>query len=190
MPRDLLRRRMAWVIPMLLAATGCCTSHPASTPVRGSLAVASTTGPAVICSPAWDNVLQSQVTPPIGWKPDPLKVTSRSRHRVWISPGGSTAYGVIYFDLPLPVGKNIAFDGFISGMKNTSGEAILLSKSEDADAVHFVADGGLYRIRCNLSVSGFHGWCVYAGTLRAKPVNYKELEMAEEARDQTRVGSR
>jgi hypothetical protein len=180
------------VAALLAIVSGCCVNRPTARSIAaGTRPGMGTTVPvATISAPAWDGDLNSLVTPPLGWKPDPLKVTNKSRHRVWISPGGSTAYGVIYFDLPLPVGKDIAFNGFISGMKNTSGEAILISKTEDSDAVHFVADGGLYRIRCDLSVSGFHGWAVYAGTLRAKPVNLDELKIAEEARDKTRVGGR
>jgi hypothetical protein len=189
-PLESLRHRMAAVILMLLAVPGCCANHPTSIAAKGSLSVVPTSGPVLICAPTWDEVLQAEVTPPQGWKPDPLKVTNKSRHRVWISPTGDTAYGVIYIDLPLPVGKDMAYDGFIKGMKNTSGEAIVLEKTEDSDAIHFTADGGLYRIRCNLSTSGFHGWCVYAGTLRAKPVIPRELKLAEEARDRTQVGGR
>jgi hypothetical protein len=176
-----MRRCFATVVVMLGFAAGCCRVHPA--PVEPAPVEMS------ILPRAWDEVLQTQITPPVGWKPDPLKVTDKSRHRVWISPGGTTAYGVIYFDLPLPVGTDMAFSGFLSGMKKTSGEAILISKTEDSKAVHFVADGGRYRIRCNLSASGFHGWCVYAGTLRANPVNPAELKIAEAARDKTRVGT-
>lgn len=176
---------------LLVITAGCCTNQPAPRPLAvPTQPGAPTTNPVAmqICAPAWDEILKTWVTPPVGWKPDPLKVTNKSRHRVWVSPDGSAAYGVIYFDLPLPVGKDTAFNGFMSGMKNTSGEAILISKTEDSNAVHFVADGGLYRIRCNLSVSGFHGWTVYAGTLRAKPVNPDQLQLAEKARDRTQVG--
>jgi hypothetical protein len=130
------------------------------------------------------------VTPPVGWKPDPLKVTDKSRHRVWISPSGSTAYGVIYFNLPLPVGADLALWGFLDQMKKTTGEAILVSKMPDEKLPgdRFVADGGHYRIRCNLLTRGFHGWAVYAGSLRARPVNQQELQVAEQAREQTRIG--
>ena len=170
-------------IAFLALMEGGCASHLAAIPTSRPVMI--NIGP-----PIWDDVLKSRVTPPAGWKPDPLKVTDKSRHRVWISPGGSTAYGVIYFDLPLPVGVDLAFSGFLSGMKKASGEAILIFKSEDANGIHFVADGGLYRIRCNMIVSGFHGWVVYTGSLRAKPVNPEELRIAERARDQSEVGPR
>jgi hypothetical protein len=144
----------------------------------------------MICAPSADADLQTMVTPPIGWKPDPLKITDKSRHRVWISPGGSTAYGVIYFNLPLPVGAGLAFGGFMDQMKKTTGEAIIISKAEDDQlpGYRFVADGGHYRIRCNLMTQGFHGWAIYAGSLRARPVNECEVKIAEEAREETRIG--
>ncbi len=142
-----------------------------------------------ICAPTRDAVLQAMVSPPVGWKPDPIKITDKSRHRVWLSPTGDTAFGVIYFDLPLPVGCNLALSGFIREMRKTEGEAKLISQKNDDDlpGIRFVAEGGLYTIRCNLTTSGFHGWAVYAGTLRMRGVNPPELALAEKAREQTRV---
>jgi hypothetical protein len=130
------------------------------------------------------------VTPPIGWKPDPLKITDKSKHRVWLSPTGATAYGVIYFNLPLPVGANLALMGFLDQMKRTTGEAIVISQTEDDQlpGYRFIADGGHYRIRCNLMTRGFHGWAVYAGSLRARPVNPDEVRVAEQARELTKIG--
>jgi hypothetical protein len=43
-------------------------------------------------------------------------------------------------------------------------------------------------VRTNLFVDGFTGWAVYAGTLRAFPINQAELELAERAREDTVVG--
>ena len=52
-----------------------------------------------------------------------------------------------------------------------------------------MAEGGQYKLRANLLRSGLRGWIVYAGTLRDQPVDAEELELAERAREQTRVGS-
>ena len=129
------------------------------------------------------------MTPPEGWKPDPLKQSANHRHQVWLSPTGDTAYGVISFDLPLPVGLNLALWGFLAEMKKTEGEAHLLQKQEDDSlpGMRFMAEGGRYTIRCKMQVSGLHGWVVYAGTLRSEPINERELKLAEFARENTRV---
>src|SRR5687768_5064058 len=72
-------------------------------------------------------------TPPAGWNPDPLKATERHAHQVWISPSGSTAYGVIRFSLPFPVGADLALWGFMREMKRSEGEAELLDRWRDPD---------------------------------------------------------
>jgi hypothetical protein len=134
--------------------------------------------------------LQAVCRPPLNWKPDPLKQSATHTHEVWISPSGRTAYGVIYFHLPFPVGHELALWGFLNQMRASEGEATLLAKNWDAnlDALRFVAEGGQYIVRTNLFVRGFSGWAVYAGTLRAYPVNQAELELAGRAREYTVVG--
>jgi hypothetical protein len=128
--------------------------------------------------------------PPLHWKPDPLKQSSTHTHEVWLSPTGRTAYGVIYFHLPLPVGHDLALWGFLNQMRASEGEATLIEKKWDPNlgALRFVAEGGQYTVRTNLFVHGFSGWAVYAGTLRAYPVDQAELELAERAREDTAVG--
>src|SRR5207302_363635 len=49
---------------------------------------------------------------PRRWHPDPLKHSATHAHQVWISPSGHTAYGIIHFKLPLPVGHELALVGF------------------------------------------------------------------------------
>jgi len=112
------------------------------------------------------------------------------KHGVWISPSGRTAYGVIYFSLPLPVGHDLVLWGFLNEMRKTEGEATLLSKEWDdkLPGLRFVAQGGRYVVRTNLSVHGFHGWACYAGTLRNDPIVPEELAEAEYARDATTFG--
>jgi hypothetical protein len=172
---------------LLVAFIGCqCKPPPPRRPTTTDILLAVASG---LTPPVTDEILKSTVTPPAGWKPDPLKASDKHRHRVWLSPTGDTAYGVIYFDLPLPVGVDLALWGFLKQMKSTQGEANLLFRRNDntLPGLRFVAEGGPYTIRCKLQVDGFHGWVVYAGTLRSRPVNVKELRTAEFAREQTRV---
>src|SRR5581483_935550 len=58
---------------------------------------------------------------PAGWHADPLKVSATHKHQVWLSPTGHTAYGIIHFTLPLPVGHDLALWGFLENMKRSEG---------------------------------------------------------------------
>ena len=136
--------------------------------------------------------LEAVVVPPSGWEPDPLKRSRNHTHQAWISPSGNTAYGVIRINLPLPfIGPETVLPRFISQMRQTEGEARLISKRNDGDlpGVRFVAEGGQYRLRANLVTRGFRAWTVYAGTLRDQPEDSDELRVAEAAREQTRIGT-
>jgi hypothetical protein len=129
------------------------------------------------------------VSPPTGWEPDPLKESDNHTHQVWSSPSDHTAYGVIHFSLPLPFSAEFVLPTFLAKMKEDQGEAILLEKYYDPTlpGVRFIAEGGLYKIRGNLITKGFQGWSIYAGTLRAEPINEAELKLAEKARENTRI---
>ena len=97
---------------------------------------------------------------------------------------------MIHFDLPLPVGHELALRGFLKQMRKTEGEATLLSKRWDSDlhALRFTATGGPHTIRSSLFVRGFDGWAIYAGTLKNETIEPAELELAERAREHTRFG--
>src|SRR5271168_1185334 len=60
-----------------------------------------------LTTPVYDDDVQATCDPPVGWIAKPLKVKSDSVHQTWVSPTGLTAYGVIQFTLPLPVGLNL-----------------------------------------------------------------------------------
>jgi hypothetical protein len=128
--------------------------------------------------------------PPIGWLPDPLKQDERHTHQVWVSPTRKTAYGVIHFGIPLPVGLSFVYWNFLAEMKRKQGYANLIEKHYDAQlpGMRFVVDDPIYRVRFNLIVNGFEGWAVYAGTLRAEAIDAAELQLAEKAREHTVLG--
>ena len=136
--------------------------------------------------------LEAVVTPPLGWNPDPIKQTRTHAHQAWISPSGRTAYGVIRMNLPLPfIGPDLVLPRFLEQMRETEGEARLLSRRNDSrlPGIRFVAEGGQYRLRANLMTRGFRAWAVYAGTLRAQPEMPDELVLAEAAREKTKIGT-
>lgn len=174
-----------------------CVAHPepqkatsAYATGMGVTTTAPTTLPAALES-FLDPDVEAQVCPPAGWKLDPPKGTAQHTHKTWLSPTRDTAYGVIRFKLPLPLTDEMALWGFLREMRRKEGDAVLLEKQDDPTlpGLRFVAEGGIYRVRTNLTVKGFRGWCVYAGTLRAKPENLSELSEAIRSRDATKVGT-
>jgi len=125
--------------------------------------------------------------PPSGWKPKPIERDDSSTRQVWVSPTRATAYGIVRFGLPLPVGPGLALPGFIAETGHQQGTTRLISSEAHAASggVQFVADMPLYRMRGILWTHGFTGWVVYASTERAAPVNDQELVAALHARDAT-----
>jgi hypothetical protein len=174
-------------LPLLLlgAALGTgCVEHAQSEGFTATTAPAvATTQPTV-----YDPQVLADVCPPAGWRLDPPKVTPQHVHKTWISPTGDTAYGVIRFQLPFPVPDEGALWGFMRSMRASEGEATLLEKKADPalPGIRFVAEGGLYKVRVNLTTSGATGWAVYAGSLRARKENPAELEQAIASREATR----
>jgi hypothetical protein len=186
----MMRGATTWgliAVTLVFITAGCRTSPRHAAPLPMPSGLPTDDG---LDSATYADALAATVSPPEGWKPDVLKESGRHKHRVWLSPTGRTAYGVIHFSLPLPVGHDPVLWYFLREMKRSEGEAELLSKQWDPNlrAVRFVAQGGLYTIRTNLLVRGFNGWAVYAGTLTSDPIAIDELELAERAREHTIVG--
>lgn len=186
-----MRCRAVLVVTLATAlagwAGGCCSS-PSAAP-QASLASASSQPPDISPSKFVDAV-RARCDPPAGWIAEPLKATEHHTHQLWISPTGRTAYGVIRFTLPLPVGHEPVLWFFLDEMRRSEGQVQLLTKQWDPNlrGLRFVARGGLYTVRTSLLVRGFQGWAVYAGTLTSEPIEPAELAMAERAREQTAVG--
>ena len=185
-----MRHGICVCLAFLFAAMGGCGSHPLAPPGWGdtpdAIALAKASG---LQAPRANLDVMALVMPPRGWRADLLKSTAKHKHQVWVSPTGDTAYGVIHFQMPLPVGNGLALMGFISQMKDTEGDATLVSQENDdkLPGIRFVAEGGRYRIRTNLITNGFEGWAIYAGTLRGRPDNDAELPLAQKAREQTKI---
>jgi hypothetical protein len=142
--------------------------------------------------PFADSELEAVVIPPAGWEPDPIKRSRTHAHQAWLSPSRRTAYGVIRINLPLPfVGPDTVLPRFLEQMRQTEGEARLLSRYNDPrlPGIRFVAEGGQYRLRANLITRGFRAWAVYAGTLRGQDEVPEELQLAEMSREETRIGT-
>jgi hypothetical protein len=174
---------------LLSIAAGCCSArHHVNLKTIQANFVGPTTQSLTL--PYYDEDVEAVVDPPEGWNPDPQKSSPQHVHQVWVSPTGATAYGVIHFKLPLPVGASLALDGFLAGMKKSEGSAKLISQADDPNlpGIRFVAEGGEYTIRSNLIVDGWEGWAIYAGTRVSKTIIPAELDMAERAREHTQVG--
>ncbi len=170
----------SWIlIGTLLAAaglvvSGCGTRDTAATRPAPAIALTVLT-------------VQAICAPPAGWTAEPLKKSDSHYHQIWLSPTKKTAYGVIYFSLPFPVGPQMALWGFMREMKKSEGQGILLNQRDDGDELRFEAEGGLYHLWSRLHVQGWKGWAIYAGVVRKEPPVPDELKQAEEARDRTRI---
>ena len=187
----------AAAIAVMIIAGGCCVRPPEpATQAAGITGAITGAGQAAfvaqsgLASPHLEKSVQAVVAPPEGWSAEPLKSSGRHKHQLWISPSGKTAYGVINIPLPLPISSEFMLPFFLSEMRRSEGEATLLSRQYDEalHALRFEADGNLYRIRTNLIVRGTEAWAVYAGTVRSKPVDNDELDLAVRAREHTIVG--
>lgn len=168
-------RSSALLLLAIVSLTGCAARH---TPSNRALPSTLPAGLAAAC------------VPPRGWTMEPLKQTTRHAHQLWLSPTGHTAYGVIRFSLPLPVGPETVLWFFLREMRASEGEARLISKRRDSDlkGLRFVAEGGQYVVRTNLTTRGLRGWAVYAGTRRDRDILPSELALAELARENTKTG--
>jgi hypothetical protein len=132
------------------------------------------------------------VQPPAGWEREETKASSDHVHLSWKSPSGKTNYGVIYFSIPVPIPASWLFDRYIAAMKESEGEAKVIEgplNDRNLPGVRFTVETGPYRMRTNLICKGFHGWSIYAGTLREQPEVPDELRLAERARDKTQPGA-
>lgn len=173
----------------LMVVGGCQNKYkdiPAYTPSTQPL---TTTG---LADAEGIQAVNAVVKPPIGWELEPAKEQDGSVHYVWKSPTGKTAYGVIYFGMPLPVPTWMVYPNIIQKMKEHEGEANVINgplKDDNLPGMRFTVDTGDYRMRTNLITKGFSGWMVYAGSLRNGDEVPAELELAEKSRDQTKVGT-
>jgi hypothetical protein len=194
-------RKFACALLLGVGLGGCQTARP---PATGEAVTASanfsaenglsTSDPSDTPSgePFANQELEAVVIPPAGWTADPIKRSRNHAHQAWLSPSRNTAYGVIRINLPLPfIGPDVVLPRFLEQMRESEGEAELLSRRSDPrlPGIRFVAEGGQYRLRANLVTRGFRAWAVYAGTLRSAPEQPDELELAEDAREETRVGT-
>jgi hypothetical protein len=180
------------VVYSLLATLGCAPAkiNTAQLDPRQMISSWGTDDTRGLALPTYNAGIAAFADPPIGWKPDPPKIDANHVHQVWVSPTTDTAYGIIHFKLPLPVGAGLALAGFLDQMKKTQGDATLLERQDDPKlpGVRFTARGGVYTLRANLIVQGWEGWAVYAGTQRGKPIDSIELDFAVRAREHTAVG--
>jgi hypothetical protein len=182
----------------LLGGSGCASSRPVDvsslTPTAAEAHYLEEAGLAPV---QWIPAVEAAAPVPVGWQAEALKVQPRTKHRVWISPSGSTAFGVLNVQhLLLPFASDYrVMEEFLKGMKQTEGEAKLLEGPVKDRALggglgglRFVAEGGKYKVRANLVSRGTRAWIVYAGTHRGQPFEPEELSRAEEARERTVVG--
>lgn len=185
----------------LLACAGCKSARADAKSARAdakSVALRATTqsatGPTTLpAGLAWlDRAadLHALAPAPVGWREDRTSHDARHEHVTWVSPEGGTAYGIIFFRMPLPAGANLAFNiGFLPTMRREDGYAIVHEKAwDDAErGLRIKVEGKTYTVRSLFRTRGLRGWSVYAGTLNGKPLEPANLKLAEQAREATEI---
>ena len=127
--------------------------------------------------------------PPEGWTQKTNSISDRAEHITWLSPSGNTAYGVVFFRLPFPVGHEFAFSrGFVAEVRKREGEPYLIDKHWDDEigGLRFTVRSPRYQIEAKFFVKGLRGYAVYAGSLADRPVDVNEFLRARAARESTR----
>jgi len=182
--------RVLLCLPLLVGVGAGCQSKYANIPTyQPATQPLSATG--LSAGKPIENV-EAVVVPPVGWETEDAKADEDHVHLSWKSPSGKTNYGVIYFSLPLPLSARWIIDPYLAAMKKSEGEANVIAgpvEDKSLPGLRFTVECGDYRMRTNLICKGFHGWAVYAGTLRKEAEIPSELELAERARDKTQVGA-
>ena len=181
--------RVALCLTLLAGIGAGCQPKSAAYPVyQPSTQPVTDTG---LTGPSRQSTVDAVVAPPAGWQTEDAKSDDDHVHLSWKSPSGKTNYGVIYFSLPLPFSASWIYNPYLSAMRKSEGEANVIAGPVDDKALpglRFTVECGDYRMRTNLICKGFHGWAVYAGTLRKEDEIPGELELAERARELTQVG--
>ena len=175
----------------VVGCAGPLNRGPATPPPTAASSASTTPAPAIdLLPPEYVPDLRATVRPPAGWTPRPPEQSLNSTTQLWLSPGGETAFGVIAFWLPLPVGTDAVVPVYLKEMARRDGRADVVSREVDErlEAVRVVADSDTYRTRTTILVRGLRGWAVWAGTLQAKPIDPDALAAAEAAREAVRLG--
>lgn len=181
------------IVPTLLLLTVGCAHRGDESSSRPLTTQPTTTHVDVLLPATYYDAVRAECRPPVGWTLQPAEKQPDSEHQLWVSPTGSTAYGVIvvrHWLMPLASDERVLGE-FLKNMKASDGRADLLSKAHDGTlargigGIRFDVTGGKYTLRASLVSTGQRAWVVYAGTLNAQPVNPTELQVAESARDHT-----
>src|ERR1700733_14023629 len=90
---------------MALLVAGCHGTNVSQAPQASIQPAGKSAG---LTAPRLVSTVRAVCDPPVGWAAEPLKSSSHHAHQVWLSPSGATAYGVIHFGLPWPVGDALA----------------------------------------------------------------------------------
>jgi hypothetical protein len=184
--------RRASIILALIALVAGCQSKYSNLPVYQAPppTTQAAAAQATLAAPTPNQDLSAIVAPPTGWTPAPIEKETDHAHQTWISPSQKTAYGVIYFGLPLPMPANWLLGPFVNEMRKREGKADVVGtpfKDDALPGVRLVVETKQYKMRINLIVRGFSAWAIYAGTVRDQAEEPRELRQAERARDTTKV---
>lgn len=128
----------------------------------------------------------AEIDPPSDWRYELTSESGNHEHVTWVSPGKNTAVGILYFQMPFPVGHELAFRyGFMAEMRKKEGVANLIEKHWDPEieGLRFTVESRYFHVEAKFFVRGMEGWAFYAGTRLNNPVNKEEFQTAKRVRE-------
>ena len=130
-------------------------------------------------------------SPPPGWRMKVNDSDERAEHVVWTSPSGNTAFGVIFFKLPWPIGHDLTIRyGVLPEARRREGTAEILEKRWDPEieGMRYTIVTPRYTAATKMFVRGMRGWAAYSGFQTTRPVVQEELDLAIRAREDAEFG--
>ncbi len=126
--------------------------------------------------------VKSQAAPPAAWQALALKRRPMYTDMQWRSPSSTTAVGVAYVKMPLPLGSNALLWFAKNQYANQSDDGRMLGQWVDAlGRSWFEAANNKYHVRGFIVTRGFEAWIVYTGRKTTVPTDMPETALAARA---------
>lgn len=192
----ILRASFAGLSALAFIAVGCSNKPEAFPRRRHSIVVANAADDITVPATQRSDLLAFNTfsiygNPPAGWRKKANTADPRAEHIVWTSPSGNTAFGVIFFHLPWPIGHDLTFRyGVLPEARRREGTAEVLDKHWDPEieGLRFTIRTPRYTAETKMFVRGTRGWAAYSGFQTTRPVNQEELDQAIHAREDVEFG--
>jgi hypothetical protein len=165
---------------LLMGGTGCSTAQPVS--VRSLIQHQAMIDFSGLKSVEHYEAVKSQAAAPAKWQALALKRHSLYTDMQWKSPSGSTAVGVAYVKMPLPLGaRGLVWFARTRYAKQSDGGRVIDEWVDHLGRAWFEAENNKYHVRAFVVTKGFEAWVVYMGRKTTVPTDVSELALAARA---------